>query len=59
MSVANSRSEFFSFRKFFHFSALEREPAIFLFVFYFLLPESKRKLLHYEIMKLSVCMLGS
>ena len=26
------RSEFFSFRRLFHFLALEREPALFLFV---------------------------
>ena len=38
------RSEFFSFRRLFHFLALEREPALFLFVsFSFVRTKEKRK----------------
>lgn len=39
------RSEFFSFRRLFHFLALEREPALFLFVsFSFVRTKEKRKI---------------
>ena len=38
------RSEFFSFRRLFHFLALEREPALFLFFFFsFFRSKEKRK----------------
>ena len=37
------QSEFFSFRKFLHFLALEREPAPFLFCFFFLSVARKKK----------------
>ena len=57
----SERSEFFSFRKILHFLAPEREPAHFLFCFFFLLCGQKknRKLLHNNIMKLCIRMLSS